>query len=269
MPTQNFIDKETGFQRKPVELYHAWRGDDNWYYTSHDQAVTYGGNEYTPITIKRSKIQHDTETDASKVTVTFAKVNPAIVDYLTVAPLDLAWISISKLFRDQDPYETYILFTGQLIYITLKGIQAQAECRGIEYLLHQPILRYIYQPECNWTLFDDGCGLAAATYKVTTGVTLDSTETILTSSDFGLQSNGYWMLGYVEFDGEKRFIVDHDGDDITIQYPFSDLNDFDDVDAYPGCNGAMETCRDKFSNTDSFFGFPYVPIDNPTVWIDR
>jgi hypothetical protein len=58
-------------------------------------------------------------------------------------------------------------------------------------------------------------------------------------------------------------ITDHVGEKISIAYRFSELKDGDTVDAYAGCDGRAETCRDKFDNIDNFLGFPFTPQENP------
>jgi hypothetical protein len=34
----------------------------------------------------------------------------------------------------------------------------------------------------------------------------------------------------------------------------------------PGCDGARTTCISKFNNYAKFFGFPYIPATNPSMF---
>jgi len=67
----------------------------------------------------------------------------------------------------------------------------------------------------------------------------------------------------VEFEGERRTIVSHVGSVITINFKMIELVSTDTVDAYPGCDGRIETCRDKYDNIANFLGFPFIPDENP------
>jgi uncharacterized phage protein (TIGR02218 family) len=269
MTTQDYIDQENAEQRQPVELYHIWYGDTHYRHTSNDASVVYGGYTWTPATIQRQAIKRSNDFAAREVEIVFAKTSPAVSRYLANSPVSLSWVRIYKVFRDQDPIEAQLIFLGQIVSVSIKGAQAQATCQAIEHLLNQPLLKFWYQPECNHTLFDCGCGLAKDDFKITPTVTVDVTGTILTAAAFGAETDGHWTLGYVEFEGEQRLIIDHSGNDITIMTPFSSLEDTDEVDVYPGCDGNVDTCRDKFSNLAHFLGFPFIPLDNPALWIGK
>lgn len=269
MTTQDYINKEEARQRKPCELYHIWSGSTHYRHTNGDVAVVYGGYTWTPATIQRDTISFNSDLSASTVNVLFAKTNPAISKYIARTPTVLSRIKIYSLFRDQSPAETMLRFFGQISTASIKGSQAQGKCIGIEYQLQYPLLKNWYQPECNHTLFDSNCGLNKASYGVSAQVTVSSDETVLTASAFGAQSNGYWTLGYVSFGDGETLIVDHTGNDISIMFPIDGLVDGNTVTVYPGCDGNVDTCKDKYSNLSNFFGFPVIPIDNPAVWVGK
>lgn len=67
--------------------------------------------------------------------------------------------------------------------------------------------------------------------------------------------------------GYRRAITSHQGNTLRLATP---LLPGDYVTAantrvtiYAGCNGALSTCKDKFSNVPRFGGYPYIPIKNP------
>jgi uncharacterized phage protein (TIGR02218 family) len=101
--------------------------------------------------------------------------------------------------------------------------------------------------------------------KVTAIVTLDATKMILTSATFDTYDDGYFTYGSIEFGSEKRAIVYHVGNTIAIAYAMKELETGNSIDAYRGCNGRIETCRDNFSNIDNFLGFPFTPEENPAL----
>jgi len=267
--SQDYIDKEEASQRQPVEIYHIQYKDFHWRYTSGDTAIEFGGNTWEPATIKRSPARYDTKLEGTRVTVTFARTDPAIARYLAQTPVELSWIRIHKLFRDQDPMEACLIFAGVILSVAVKGLAAEARCAGIDYVINHHFLNWRYQPECNHTIFSEGCGLNEADYELTTTVDVDETGRLLTSDDFASYYDDWFTLGVARHNDEERFIVDHAGNTITLMVPFRDLSSGDTVIVLPGCDGKGSTCATKFDNYKHFLGFPYIPTDNPCLWVNR
>jgi uncharacterized phage protein (TIGR02218 family) len=249
--TQDYIDKEEAEQRKPAELYHFWRdGGEHWRYTDGDIPVTFDGSqlEVTTMSIKAAYVE-----------------NP-VLEFIATNPVEILWISAMKLHRDQAPLEASVIFLGQIKGVSFKGISANVNCVGFEHFLKQTVPRWRYQPTCNHIVFDSKCTLVAADYKITAAVTLDSTKTKLTSATFDAQEDGYFTGGgKVVFGDETRTVTDHTGAVLTLMYKFKELEDNDSVDAYPGCDGKIETCKDKFDNILNHLGFSHIPVENPAL----
>ena len=267
--SQEYITKEEASQRQPVELYHIQHRDNHWYYTSGDTEVDFDGHTWEPAAIKRSSAHYDAKLEGTKITVTFARTDPAIAGYLAQSPVKLSTITIYKLFRDQSPAEACLIFTGTILSVAIKALAAKAKCAGIDYVINHQFLNWRYQPGCNHTVFSDSCGLNEADYQLATTVNVDETGTVLTSSDFSSHADGWWKLGIAMHNDEERLIVDHTGNTITIMTPFRELNTGDTVTVLPGCDGNVDTCRDKFNNLSNFLGFPFIPLDNPALWVNK
>ena len=261
-----YIAKEEASQRKPVELYHIWRdGGEHWYYTSGDVTLTYDGNDYVPATLKRTGAKYDSQLEVTKMEVTAGYLEDPVIEFIAINPIEILWIEIKKLFRDQDPLEASIVFVGQIKHVSFQGNAAKVECVGFEHFLKMPVPTFRYQITCNHKLFDSGCGLIKASYKITTEVTLNADKTQLTSSAFEAKADGYFTFGHVDFGVESRMIIVHTGNTITLAYKMNELDSGETVDAYPGCDGRAITCRDKFNNIDNFLGFPFIPQENPAL----
>lgn len=272
--TDAYISKETAAERQPVELYHIWHieTDQHWRYTSGDIAVTFGGHVYNPATIKRGPVIYSSDLEVSSLTVDVARMTTPFSVFVAQNPVEILWIQVSRLFRDQDPLEAGVIFIGQIKSVSIKGLATKLHCVGFESYLRQSVPVERYQAQCNWTVFDlnnpkiNKCKLNKNSYKLTTTVTVSSNGLELTSADFALQADGYYQLGYIYFEGHRRSITAHVGSLVTLRFAFADLESSDGVDAYPGCDGSLVTCRDKFNNVVNNGGFPYIPLDNPTTW---
>ena len=265
----DYIANEEADQRKPSELYHIWRdGGEHWYYTSGDITVTYDSEDYVPATLERSQVKYDSQLEVVTMIIKAAYVNDAVFEYIAINPVEILWISVMKIHRDQVPLEVDVVFIGQIKNVSFKGVQANINCVGFEQFLKQTVPRWRYQLTCNHTLFDDKCSLTKTEYKIDATVTLDVTETILSSATFALQEDGYFIGGEVVFGIEKRTIVAHTGTDITLMYKMKNLFDGDIVEAYPGCDRRLETCRDKFDNiVNSLAPGLFIPTENPAMRI--
>ena len=269
--TEEYIDKEKAARRKPVELYHIWAGAGDqlnvnaWYYTSGDVTVSFGTppHDYIPAALKRSLVQYDASMEVTKMTLQAAYVEDPALAFISINPVEIIWIEAMRLHRDQVPLEADVIFVGQIKNVSFKGAAANAECVGFEHFLSMPIPRYRYQLTCNWMLFEFNCTLIKDDYKVETIVTVDATGTILTSTVFSTFDDGYFIFGTVEFGDNARAIVEHVGSVITINFKIKTLVSGNTIKAYPGCDGRITTCRDKFNNLLNFLGFPFIPEENP------
>ena len=279
-PSETYIGKEEAAVRKPLELYKIWSGTTDWHYTNGDVAVDFNdGTEalpdihtYAPATISRGSMEQNSALDVTTMKVSFSGISDPVVQYIAQNPIDIIWIEISRLFRDQSPLEKSVIFIGQIKTVSFKGVSAEAECVGFEHFLKMQVPRWRYQITCNHHVFDAGCALTGAITELAPApvpaiVTLDATETILTSATFGDYATGYFTGGLAAFGSERRTIVAHSGDTVTLNFKMIGLEDDDSVDVYPGCDGRIETCRDKFGNIYQFLGFPFIPEENPTTRI--
>lgn len=262
--SSTYIANEEAIQRKPVELYHIWRdGGGDLYYTSGDVDVVFETNTYTPATIRRKAIERTSDLDTTTLTIQALNLDAPISDFFEINPVEVIWISVSKLHREQDPLEANVIFLGLIRDVAFSGVAAEIHCVGFEHFLNMPVPQWRFQKTCNHKIFDSNCGLDRASYKTTTIITLDATGTQLTSTDFGSQEDGYFTGGVVDFENEHRPIIAHTGDLITLAYRMKNLETNDTVDVYPGCDGRPETCRDKYNNIVHGLWFNYIPKENP------
>lgn len=262
-----FITNEEADQRKPVELYHIWRdGGEHWRYTDGDVAVTYDGDIFSPATLERGSVTYDNKLDVTTMELKVAYVENPVLDYIASNPVEILWVSVMKLHRG-DLSEADVVFIGQIKNVSFQGVTASVTCVGFEHFLKKTIPTWRYTLTCNHKVFDDKCTLVKSSYITTTSITLDATKTILTSASFGAKTDGYFTGGEIVCGDESRTAIAHVGDDVTLMYKMKELATGNTVNAYPGCDGRVQTCRDKYSNILHFLGFPFIPVENPALRI--
>lgn len=245
-----------------TELYLFESGDDSYRYNSLDKPVNFLGEYYEPGLIKRSGLSYDKTFSAISLTIS-ARMSDPLQAYIANFPIKLVRIIVYRAFLE-DLTDYITLFKGIIKKITIKDKMISANCETLSGIFRKKLPCILYQSYCNNNLFDDTCALTEATYKVTASATESGND--LNSATFGGYADGYFTGGYVELDDDIKLITNHVGNDITLQIPFSSFSSPSSVDAYPGCDKAPDTCKNKFSNFDNFVGFPYVPSKNPCLY---
>ena len=273
--TQDYIDQEEARKRKPIELYHMWRdGGEHWRYTSFSSPITYGGNVFTPAVIQRGSATYDSQFEVTKLKINAGYLEDPVLEFIAQNPIELLWIEVLRYYEDVTPEEVSVIFIGQIKSVSFQGNIANVDCVGFEHYLRQRIPKYRWQIGCNNDLFDgygsgEGlCTLNPDDYKTTTTLTyIDDEGLVLSSDDFAIPGDYYFIRGYIHWGDYYRMIVNHVDNNITIRFRIPDLTVGQEVDVYAGCDRQISTCHDKFDNVADFFGHPWIPIDNPSTWI--
>lgn len=162
------------------------------------------------------------------------------------------------------PPEVIIEFVGEITGWSFEGSQVALTCAPISQGLGRLIPMLRYQSQCNWALFSPGCTLDPDDFKVT--ATLDTVDGVtLTDTTFAGKPDGWFTNGWVQrSNGERRFIVNHAGDTLTLMNRFpTDLVAGETVDAFAGCQRTEAECATKFNNLANHLGFARIPSRNP------
>jgi len=188
-------------------------------------------------------------------------------EYLAENPIEVVWAEVIRVHKDL-PNQGSNVFIGQVSGVAFQGQEATVKCVGFEFHLRQPALSLRYQPKCNHFIYDEiidgvGCGVDKNAHKITKTVSVDGLT--LSNADLASYSDGHFKYGWVEWQGHRRMIVSHEGQNIKVRYQIPGLSSGAQVDIFPGCDGRPETCRDKFSNINQFLGFTQIPVDNPAT----
>lgn len=123
--------------------------------------------------------------------------------------------------------------------------------------------RHVYQPACQHTLYDAGCGVSRLAFARSGSISATSTRSTLATSL--TQPSGHFDLGTVAFTsgvnaGLSRSIKSYAGGVVVVSSEFPSAPAVgDEFTAHPGCDKRSATCQTKFNNLSQFRGFPYVP----------
>lgn len=249
----------------PVEAYEFVGTFQTYRYTSSDQAVNIGGNDYLPIAISRSQLKAGThEDDNLSLDLELPFDIPVVRDYAFAETPPKLELTVYRQQPTATGTNFVIYWKGVVRGFTVNDRKAKIQVPSVFSLALQGELPNVYyQTPCNHTLYSSRCGIAGATHSFAgtvqavlgTAITLTGTPTTADNLAAGEIVN--------DRNGERRMVLSNTGNAIEIGYAFVDLIVGDTVTLYKGCNHSFETCRVKFDNVINFGGFPYIPADNP------
>lgn len=260
-----------------ADLYRFTLADGSVYrYTSADADLLVNGETYlaAQALFERSKISWKLGLEVDQMSLT---AHPRQMDLVNGVPFchaceqgmfDGATVVVSRTFMPIEDFfdcsaGSIILLAGRVGDIgdfgaTEVPMTVKSFVELIATNLQMP--RNIYQFTCCHTVYDMGCGLSAADFKVSATVGAGSTVSSIPIPGTG-KADGYFDLGYLVIGGLRKTIKKWAADAVVIILPFASAPPPGaTVDLYPGCYGTLEACTDKFDNLDNFRGFPFIPV---------
>lgn len=250
----------------PYELYRFQTETASWFLTTADEPKTYLGEVYTPETLDRTATSQGSEIQSGTMTITIAISHPIsqlFVPYIPATPL---FVTVFRAHDGEPDSETVVAFVGRVTSASFDDF-AELTCSPEQAILKTVIPTPRYQKQCNRTLYDAGCGIDRELYKVVgilssvTGVVLQAPQ--FATKPFDRLAASWLQTGYIEIGTQRRMIVLHAADKITLLAPMPGLVVGSAVTAYAGCMRTYKVCRTSFLNPDKFFGFEWIPAVNP------
>lgn len=271
----NFLNSTT--QMVTVDLYtFELKNGVTLRFCNASSPVTFGGVTWqqAPAGLTRSKIRWTTGVEVDTLDIDFQADGSIVVNgtaLLAAAVLGLfdnARVTLSRLFmRDwSTPIDTLQLFQGsagssevlrQAVHMTVKSDLDK---------LNVMIPPSVYQPSCVHALYDMGCAVNPATYRVSGSVSSVGADGGIAT---GLtQAADWFQMGAIKFTGGqnagltrtvKSYLA---GGTVYVTKPFP----FPVVpgDAFvitPGCDKLRTgDCTKKYNNTPHFKGFEFIPV---------
>jgi hypothetical protein len=265
--------------------------------------VTYGGHNYAKCDLSHGEIQQGLQLDQDDVEIEAYGIS-TLIDTAALrmeAPLFLKIIEadltmpVSMGIAVPTAANAVVRFSGEIIKASFTGSKLKARCVSGGTIFDRMFPGVLFQPSCNYNLFDAGCGLAKADWLFSAVMqdpgTVGYPFTFVLNTLTGVGSAAAAALaaaavaanwfagGWIEFGapgptwqarpillstapvaGVLTLTLDRDPD------PFPSIGDA--IALYPGCDLEWTTCQKKFSNRN-FGGHPYMPIGNPSAVRNR
>lgn len=267
-------------------------------WTNADTAVTWGGNTYSVGPgLERSRLTWriglDGNEDADQMRVT---VIPRPTDTvggvllqqaLHQGDFDGATVSLSRAYGSTPGTVVDVapnLFVGKVGSVEVEDYAYVVTVLAPTAELDQPFPRNVVQAQCGNRLFDETCGLDAASYRVLGQVTGSINAARSQFATNLVQASGWFTLGRFKWrsganTGRWQYVRAHAADG-TLTFPAPWPNTVavaDNFEVYAGCDKVAytinpatgqrtpSTCIVKFNNLAHFRGMPFVPSAETTT----
>lgn len=259
-------EEKSRYSGAPVEFFKFTYGATTLRQTSGDAAASIAdpstSHEYMPAAISRTEMDHSSEDSAGDIRVTVELDHAVAVlfrDYLPTTP-----VALTIYRRHRGDSEVVVEFIGTVTSVAADETHAVLTCAPISQLFKRQLPALPFQRPCPYALYGAGCTVDKTGFKDTATLSFVDGVTIK-STTFDARADGWYENGWVErANGQRRMVVKHFGDSLTLVAPFStDLVAGASVDAYAGCDRTEATCATKFNNLVNHLGFARIPNKNP------
>jgi len=256
---------------EPIDLYMFAVGSFVRYYTSSEDQIITGGHTYEPIPISRTSVELNSEDLLAPVEITVPAGNEFVQKYIGVPPGQEARVTIDRLQRGDLGENLQREFTGAVHSVKFRDDFSAATIGAFWTTAknNRQLLRFTFGTQCSYICGDpDTCkvNLELPAFKHSGQATTEVGAVLTVSGISGNFADGFFTGGVVRsviYD-DRRPVLDHVGNDLTLLLPFHDDILGTIVDVRAGCDHLVEgDCALKYDNVIEFGGWPFSPKKNP------
>ncbi|HEN8225523.1 TPA: phage BR0599 family protein [Pseudomonas aeruginosa] len=271
----SFSDREHSLANgQPIRLYDFSRGPIHWAYTSADRDIEHNNQVFRARAVSDDGIRQTGEALPDLLTLT----GPADLEVAqlyrhgrpSTAPELVVWD------RHQDEAQALVAWIGTIADVNWPSdSRVQVKCRPLG-SISKTGLSLAWSRNCPHTLYDQNCRVERERFRVPfTLERYDGRSVTGAGNALGGYPDGYFRGGYIEWDSgqgviEQRGIAEHSGNTLVLVGGTSFLSMGLGINAFPGCDGLIQTCHDTFDNTDNCGAVKDLPgtspFDGDPVW---
>jgi uncharacterized phage protein (TIGR02218 family) len=254
--------EESVSQGQVVELYEFVEGPTSYRYCTSVEPVSYLNRNFTPSPIARDRVKQAGDAFKNNLTITLPRGNAFALSYITFTPDSSTSLTIYRGHQGDNNFVVY--WKGRVLGGEVTNNAIQLNCESVFTSMRRPGLRAKFEYICRHSLYSVNCGVSDALFSnVGTVADVLSGGTVLQVAAAAALPNGYFTGGFVKMGEARRFVVLHNGSDLTLSRPFNRSPLGESITVYAGCDHLRSTCNDKFNNVLNFGGFSWIPERNP------
>lgn len=265
-----------GLFSRNAELYDFARVAQHWRYTSASGTLSVSGADYQNAAIKRGRISEQADPSHNTLDITAPQDLPLLDEYRGNVPNQPINLVLYRQNVGNGSIAT--IWSGEIGSVEWGVSTAVIHCLPPLASLRALGLKRNWQRQCPHVLYGaepGGCNASRAAVQVSATIT-QVTGNVIHAAEFASRPDGWWSGGYIEWPvasgTERRFIVDHTGDSVSLLTPAAPLAVGAVVTALPGCDHTLATCASKFTssnpadvdgNSANYGGQPGIPVKDP------
>lgn len=266
-------DERSVSQNRPIDLYTINTPTAVYRVTSHPTDVTYAGATYTATTMSRSDL-YVTQQTGREMVVYLPISHPLVQRFaatgipehsVTVTIVRMQAVS-GQVIQQVSGFATALSVDGHVAMIRVPSVIDDAMKVRLPMVRAQRLCNHVLRdPQCSVDRFDTRFDVQPpALYIVSQSGNVINVSTMDGHPDGWAQFGEAWHFT----SGQYRMIVDQVGTTITLNVPFTNVANGDQLVIFAGCDHTVTTCRDKFDNVVNFGGMPNI---NPAIdhWADK
>ncbi|VEJ09753.1 phage BR0599 family protein [Actinobacillus delphinicola] len=249
---------------QPVNLYQFIRGnkEKNYYFCDADIDIEINGQKWLAETISDTG-RHLGE----NISVTLPSNNPIAMLYRGMPPSQRVEVRIMRV--DYIAKEIQVVWIGTIVEAKREDIhQTKLISAGLSSTMDTAGLRLTWGKNCPYTLYDVDCKVNPTKFGIKNLeiVAIDGMSIVVNVPK--ALPDEWFMAGFIEWvdiDGvrEVRAVTTHKGNRISLMGGTQKLSIGLRINVYPGCDGRVQTCKEKFNNVLNFGGIPHMPSKSP------
>jgi len=267
------VDLSNHLAQKNTTLATCWkitrRDNTSFYFTDHDKAITYSGDDYTPLNSgdpTSYKATDNLSVDNMDVQVILNSNDIDETD-IRAGKFDYAEIWVFIINYEDTTMGILKLSYGTLGEVEIEEYTAKVEVRSLTQMAQQDIGEVI-SPDCNADLGDSRCavGMTSHTFELQSVTSVDDNQ-IFYAIGLTAHTDDYFSYGIMTWTSGSNNGIEIEVKDwvqATGQFtlfapmPYT-IQIGDQFTVTAGCDRKWSTCQNTFSNSDNFRGFPHVP----------
>lgn len=256
-------------QGEITELYRFVRGAAQWRYAAASREVVAdvdgaGPRTYLPAAITRGPLGLGPEAGRRTLELRCPPDLDVVRPFRGAPQPQPMGVSVHR--RRERGGDWVLLWTGRVLQVVFEEGVARIRCEPASVSLRRTGLRRLYTRRCPQVLYGPECGVV----PVAEAYVVREVDGRVIGLEGASAPEGRFAGGYLErADGTRHMIEKSEpafspvvSTRVTLAYP-APLALGEAVSLYAGCDRTLQTCRDRFANTDNFGGFPWIPRKNP------
>lgn len=270
----------------PRLLYHFYEtlpngSQNNWYYTSFEAPVTYGGQTYLPAPFFMEEREANLDLDENFQVTSWGgdftgnpmnRFLPFIINSAMILRVDRLAVGASI---------ARFIAIGKMTELDTNGTDWVGTFRDLfGSILDQQFPRKLLQTSDNWTQYSLPTQISSNSFKdigtftsVAYGGDVQTVRITLGPTRADDWFSGSWLQTGSGVNQEVRFILKSTaitgGQELTIERPLVHAIVGQAVSLFAGYDGSREQCDTRFNNNINFGGYPFMPPSNPAFTADE